>query len=147
MALENYGEGASNRELGAKARIVGVLPLVHLKHPIFGNSLVSIPFFDMGGILANDEEAEISLLFRALVLAGKLKADRIELRQAQEGLENSLGSLGYRAQEPTNSSNPTNSITFTARSNKVRMVLNLPESSALLMDSFKAKLRSQIKSH
>jgi len=34
---------------------------------------------------------------------------------------------------------------FQTRSHKVRMLLNLPESSEILMKSFKAKLRSQIK--
>ena len=33
------------------SNVVGILPLVHMRHFIFGNKLVSIPFFDMGGIL------------------------------------------------------------------------------------------------
>ncbi len=48
-----------------KYQLVGILPLVHLKHFIFGNSLISIPFFDMGGILEDDEEAEKALLSEA----------------------------------------------------------------------------------
>jgi len=38
-----------------------------------------------------------------------------------------------------------NPINFATRSHKVRMLLDLPESSEALMQSFKAKLRSQIK--
>ena len=34
---------------GPPEKIVGVLPLVRLKHALFGNSLVSLPFVDGGG--------------------------------------------------------------------------------------------------
>jgi hypothetical protein len=43
-------------------RTIGVLPLIHLKSVIFGNSLVSLPFVDGGGVLADDREAEETLL-------------------------------------------------------------------------------------
>ena len=60
--------------------VVGILPLVHLKHFLFGNSLVSVPFFDMGGILADNEGIEKSLLNEAVKLGQKLKVKTIELR-------------------------------------------------------------------
>lgn len=163
---EEVHEASDKSRDSAGPSVVGILPLVHLKHPLFGNSLVSIPFFDMGGILADDKDTEETLLSAAVVLGRRLKIDTIELRQTQGGLDSSLSPLGYCAQEPpkpnnsTNSTNsknprnssnpinpinPTNPITCTTRSHKVRMVLRLPESSALLMDTFKAKLRSQIK--
>lgn len=108
--------------------IRGVLPLVHVKHFLFGNTLVSIPFFDIGGVLADDQEAESALLEGALTLAAKLKAATLELR--------SLAPLAGRI-------NPGWAVK--TRTHKVRMLLDLPESAEALMGSFKSKLRSQIK--
>ena len=52
---------AASERIGEEGRcsaesIVGVLPLIHLKHAFFGNCLVSLPFFDAGGILADCRE-------------------------------------------------------------------------------------------
>ena len=115
--------------------IIGLLPMVHLKHVLFGNTLISMPFFDLGGILADDEKTEQALLNHAIRLGKKMKASTIELRHAQP-----LSCLNS-----TNSINPTNPASVATRSNKVRMLLNLPNSSDYLMKSFKSKLRSQIK--
>jgi len=112
--------------------VIGILPLVHIKHFLFGNSLISIPFFDLGGILADNDEVEKALLTEAVQLAQKLKAKNIELRHTQP-----LSCLREL--------NPTNPITIVTKSHKVRMLLDLPESSEELMKSFKSKLRSQIK--
>ncbi len=105
--------------------VAGVLPLVHLKHFIFGNNLISIPFFDIGGICADDEETEKALLSEAVLLGKRVNAECIELRHAEAGNLPIPDSL--------------------TRSHKVRMLLDLPESSDILMNSFKAKLRSQIR--
>jgi hypothetical protein len=59
---------------------VGILPLVHLKHFLFGSNLISLPFFDMGGILADNEEIERALLSKAVRIGQDLKADHLELR-------------------------------------------------------------------
>lgn len=114
-----------------KNALTGILPLTHLKHFIFGNSLISIPFFDMGGILADNEETEKALLAEAIKLGSSLKADTIEFRQphAHPCLEATL----------------LNSVSCTSKTHKARMLLELPESSEILMKSFKSKLRSQIK--
>jgi len=124
--------------------LVGLLPLVHLKHFLFGNNLISMPFFDLGGILANDEEVEQALLLYAIKLGRQLKAATIELRHAQPfsclNLTNPIN--------PTNSSNPMNpinSVPVVTRSHKVRMLLDLPDSPDKLMNSFKSKLRSQVR--
>jgi len=125
----------------AAVKTVGILPLVHLKHFIFGDSLISIPFFDFGGILANDERIERLLLSEAMRLGQKLKVDTIELRQGEH-----LSWLNPHSFEHLthNLSLPDNSCHLQVRSHKVRMLLNLPESPHLLMNSFKSKLRSQI---
>ncbi|QTA79099.1 FemAB family PEP-CTERM system-associated protein [Desulfonema limicola] len=109
----------------------GILPLVHLKHFIFGNKLISMPFFDLGGILADDEKAEKVLIDKAVTLARHLNVDQVELRHITPlSIDSGLQEYQYRLQTV---------------SSKVRMLLKLPNCSETLMNSFKAKLRSQIK--
>ena len=128
--------------------VTGILPLVHLKQFLFGNSLTSIPFFDIGGILANDTKTEQALLYKAIELAHKLKVDNIELRHI-EPLHWLDESSKLKAQSSKGSASNCElsamNWVFQTRSHKVRMLLQLPESSEVLMKSFKAKLRSQIK--
>jgi len=118
--------------------ILGILPLVHLKHFLFGNSLISIPFFDMGGILGDDVPTEKVLLQEAIKIGEKLKVDNIELRHTEP-------LPWFNDFNPISPNNSTNPITTVTKSHKVRMLLELPESSDILMKSFKSKLRSQIK--
>jgi serine/alanine adding enzyme len=121
--------------------IVGILPLTHLKHFLFGNSLISVPYFDLGGILADDENTGRILLGEALKLGKELKVENIELRHIEplKWLEHSSkqtdAAMSY---EPS-------TVSFVTRSHKVRMLLELPASSEELMKSFSSKLRSQIK--
>ncbi|MEW6213677.1 MAG: GNAT family N-acetyltransferase [Nitrospirota bacterium] len=122
-------------------KTVGILPLVHLKHFIFGDSLISIPFFDLGGILANDEYVERLLVSEAMRLGQKLKVDTIELRQGEPLSWLNLTSFDQLAY---NLHLAASNCSFQVRSHKVRMILDLPESSDLLMKSFKSKLRSQV---
>jgi FemAB-related protein (PEP-CTERM system-associated) len=62
--------------------ISGVLPLVHMKSRLFGNFLVSMPFFSYGGVLASSAEASESLLARAAEIGRELGVSHIELRQS-----------------------------------------------------------------
>jgi len=119
------------------AKLVGLLPLVHIKHFLFGNSLISMPFFDMGGILADNEETELTLLKGAIKLAKKLGANSIELRQINpiNSLESQIQDLEFRIKN----------FSTATYSHKVRMLVDLPDSSKALFDSFKSKLRNQIK--
>jgi FemAB-related protein (PEP-CTERM system-associated) len=68
-------------------RTRGVLPLVEMKSSLFGHFLVSLPFLDYGGILADAPEYEMALASAAVRLASKRGAHHIELRQpfAAEG--------------------------------------------------------------
>ena len=45
--------------------IIGVLPLVHIKNYFFGNRLFSMPYADLGGLLADSPSAEQALLQEA----------------------------------------------------------------------------------
>jgi FemAB-related protein (PEP-CTERM system-associated) len=133
-ALEGRGEGGNPAE-----SILGILPLVHLKHAIFGNCLLSLPFFDGGGILADSRAAEECLLAEAITLGQNAGVETIELRH--ERLLESCEDTNISALCQRNSGKP---LQVATKSNKVRMLLNLPESSEKLVKSFKSKLRSQI---
>ena len=119
-------------------RAVGVLPLVNLNYVIFGNHLISLPFLDGGGILADTVAVEKSLLSEAIRLGRKINASSIELRHQQplacwDEIDTlCLQQLGVQ-------------LPSTTRTHKVRMVLKLPETAEMLMPSFKSKLRSQIR--
>jgi FemAB-related protein (PEP-CTERM system-associated) len=114
-------------------RPVGILPLVHIRHVVFGNNLVSLPFFDFGGFLYDDVSVKSALLKEALGIASRVGADRIEVRY-RSNLHQAL-----RETKPEDDALPS-----LTRSHKVRMVMELPGSSQSLMKSFKSKLRSQI---
>ena len=157
LSVKSYELSANSYELKSN-HVVGIFPLVHLKHFFFGNSLISIPFFDLGGILADDEETEKALLSEAIKLARDLKAEKIELRHIEplswlahssqltaNGKKDIPISYELSLPRETRSMFHWGTIGCFTRSHKVRMLLNLPESSEILMKSFKAKLRSQIK--
>jgi FemAB-related protein (PEP-CTERM system-associated) len=61
--------------------IRGVLPLTSMRSRLFGNFLVSIPFFTYGGVIAATEESRNALLCSAVQLAKNIGANHIELRQ------------------------------------------------------------------
>lgn len=61
-------------------KIVGVLPLVHVKSLLFGNSLVSTPFCVYGGVIAENDEARKALEEAAIEKAKALGVDHLEMR-------------------------------------------------------------------
>lgn len=119
--------------------IAGILPLVHLKHFLFGSNLVSMPYFDMAGVLADDAVLEKSLISEAVRIAIRLNADAIELRNAIDSVLDVEG-LSFLPDHHINAH-----CSLVNRSHKTRMILELPESSERLWKSFKSKLRSQIR--
>jgi FemAB-related protein (PEP-CTERM system-associated) len=116
-----------------------LLQLAHLKSRLFGNSLISIPYFDFGGLLAKSEAAEKALVSEAVNLAERLTASQIELRHTEPvaWLESASGHSPIFQKR--------NGWVSFSKKHKVRMLLDLPDSSETLMKSFPAKLRSQIK--
>ncbi len=104
----------------------GVLPLFYIRwpFPVFPKKIVSLPFLDAAGILAQDEEIAGLLLNKAFSIASSLKS-LLEIRQT-EPISISKSSLNLV-------------------NKRVCLVLELPDSSQQLMRSFKSKLRSQIK--
>jgi serine/alanine adding enzyme len=142
----DYQLSAMNYELDSHRNpIAGILPLFHLKHFLFGNSLVSIPFFDMAGILTNDEGVEKALISEAVNLGNRLGVDQIELRQSAP-LSCFAGKLPMNSQLATHNLDlSAENVTIRSYSSKARMLLPLPDSPEKLMKSFKSKLRSQVK--
>ncbi|SRR5579875_559115 len=61
-------------------RIEGVLPLVHIRHPFFGNFLSSTAFCVYGGPAAVTSAARELLNIRAQKLAAQLDVDHLEYR-------------------------------------------------------------------
>ncbi len=79
---ETYGHAPYYLAATAGGRMEGVLPLVFVKSRLFGDSLVSMPFFSYGGVLARSESAHQALIAKGMDLAQDLSARNIELRQA-----------------------------------------------------------------
>jgi FemAB-related protein (PEP-CTERM system-associated) len=61
-------------------RIVGVLPLTHLKSRLFGDAIISVAFGVYGGILAEDGAAASALVEAGAELGRRLDVHRVELR-------------------------------------------------------------------
>ena len=115
--------------------LVGILPLVHINHFLFGNNLFSLPFVDLGGILADSADVEQALLYRATEIAHEHNIPSVEFRQTYF-LTGAGKTSAAGFQWNKNSSQ---------QAEKVRMLLELPDSSEELMASFRSKLRSQIR--
>ncbi len=107
--------------LDANDNVVGVLPLVRLKSCLFGDYLISVPFFNYGGALAATAKIETALMQRAEQLAQTLGVSHIEFRDTVE-------------REP-----------WPKRTDKVAMLLRLPQSVEELDKQIGSKLRAQIK--
>jgi serine/alanine adding enzyme len=102
--------------------VVGILPLVHLKSLLFGNYMVSMPYFNYGGAIATDNVIESKMMERAVEIASQLGAEHIEFRDS----------------DPRDDPWPL-------RKDKVNMILDLPETAELLGKAIGAKKRSQIR--
>jgi FemAB-related protein (PEP-CTERM system-associated) len=62
------------------SELVGILPLIHVRSPLFGNALISMAFGTYGGIAARDDEAARALADDAALLGESLAVDFVELR-------------------------------------------------------------------
>lgn len=123
QAVLHKAFGHTSHHLVAKRneRVVGVLPLVQLKSALFGNFMVSMPFLNYGGVLANDDAVRTELLDQAVTLAKALACSHLELRET------------------------TPSHSWPMRTDKVSMWLPLPATQDALWTQIGSKLRAQIK--
>jgi FemAB-related protein (PEP-CTERM system-associated) len=108
--------------LDGQGVVRGVLPLVLLASRLFGRFLVSMPFFNYGGVEADEQSVREKLLEAAAQEACALDATHVELRQAQ-----------------------ALAISWPRQDHKVSMRLSLPNDFQELWKSFPSKLRSQIR--
>ncbi len=101
-------------------RVQGILPLVRLKSLFFGHFMVSLPFFNSGGICADRSEVRDRLFQEAAHIARQEGAEHVELRHSYpvEGLQ--------------------------AKTAKVSMRLSLTQDPEKLWNVFPSKLRSQV---
>jgi len=109
-------------------QVAGVLPLIYLKPPLIAGQFVSLPYCDIGDIVASEENIKEKLILEAISLARSAKARYIEIRRQVNS--SSFGNAG---------------LPVSVQSHKVRMIMQLPESSEMLWNNFRSKLRSQIR--
>lgn len=105
-----------------KNEINGILPVVQLKSALFGNFIVSVPYFNYGGAIAKDKNIAATLMQEAGKFAQLKSASHVEFRD----IEKHEGSWGLRE-------------------DKVVMLLDLPEDSETLWKNIGTKVRAQVK--
>ena len=105
----------------AKHNIDGILPFVQLKSLLFGNFMVSLPYFNYGGVCAERIETMQELLNHAIQIAKGRGVTHLEMRHTRHMDER-----------------------LPVRTTKVAMHLTLPKDPNDLWKSFPAKLRTQV---
>ena len=103
-------------------RIQGVLPLVRLKSRIFGDFMVSLPFVNYCGSLANDPAVEVLLTQHACELADELGVSHVEFRDR-------------KAREPG----------WAVRTDKIEMILELRETTEEQWKRLRGTVRNRIR--
>lgn len=117
--------GHSTRYLAAtnsNNEICGILPFVQMKSRLFGSFLVSLPFFNYGGLLISDDSAGAMLLNASRRMLAGSGVDHIELRHLKMCTD----------------------VTAT-KQNKVTMILDLKNNDEDHWNSLDAKVRNQIR--
>jgi FemAB-related protein (PEP-CTERM system-associated) len=111
-------------EATENGQTVGVLPLAFVRSLLFGRFLVSLPWLNMGGVVATDDEISRRLLDHAVELSDRLHVRYLELRH-----ERYVGHPKLTAKQ----------------THKVHMRLRLPDFPGPLWESFPAKVRNQVR--
>lgn len=102
----------------------GFLPLAFVNTMLFGRFLVSLPYLNSNGVIADSPEVQSALINRAVELADELNVNHLELRHEKP--------IEHKAINGSMAS-------------KVHMRMALPESSEQLWKNFSSKLRNQIR--
>lgn len=105
----------------SEGEVTGILPSVHIKSKIFGNYIVSMPYFNYGGALADSPAIETSLMKCLTNRATELGATHIEFRDThhREG--------------------------WLQKTEKASLTLKLPKNGDSLWADIGSKVRAQIK--
>lgn len=102
--------------------IRGVLPLVFMRSTLFGKFFVSLPFFNYGGLLVDNDRVADLLLNEAQCLVRKYNGEYLELRHVEYKKEG-----------------------LACKEHKVTMILDLSPDSDSQWQAFNPKLRNQIR--
>jgi len=132
LVAEAKPADASPRASAGSSRVTGYLPLALVRSALFGRFLVSLPYLNRAGLVAADDATARALLAEAMKLADRHNVQYLELRHAKPADASPRASAG--------------SPLFThEKSDKVRMVLDLPADEAALSKAVGAKVRNQVK--
>ncbi len=105
-----------------RERVTGCLPLIELRSRLFGHFLVSMPFFNYGGAVADSVEIEERLMQEGSRVADETGASHVEFRDTlQRGRS------------------------WGVRQDKVAMHLALPETPDALWKQLGSKVRAQVR--
>jgi serine/alanine adding enzyme len=108
----------------AAGRVTGYLPLAFVNSLLFGRYLVSLPYLNSGGAVADDAATRQRLIDRAVELADQLRVRHLELRHEQ----------------------PVEHAALTERlTSKVHMRLALPSFPGPLWEGLPSKVRNQVR--
>jgi FemAB-related protein (PEP-CTERM system-associated) len=119
---ETYGHPTYYLAAFEGERICGILPLVGMKSRVFGHFVVSLPFFNYGGLVADSSEAKCALLEHAAIVAREVGARHIELRQGG-----------------------ASDMEWQSTAAKVAMIVPLPRSVEELRAGLSSRLRNKVK--
>lgn len=119
---DTYGHRPHYLSAYSDQRMSGVLPLFAVSVWGAGRCFVSTPFLDCGGPLADSDAAREALLGAALEMRATSSAPYLEIRSLAAG----------------------NSATA-VRTDKAKLVLDLPASEAALWQQLDAKVRNQVR--
>lgn len=108
--------------LDHKGQIRGALPVVQQKSRLFGNFMVSLPYFNYGGVLADNRAFAQALIDRADQWRKECGAAHIELRHTSDEFSE-----------------------LPKRTEKITWWLPLPKDPTELWNSFQPKVRAQVR--
>lgn len=117
-----FGHDSSYLAASQDGKIIGALPLVHLKSLLFGRLLISLPFANYAGLVASDEQAARRLVERAAEIGRTFGAKYVEMRNVSAHLPE-----------------------LPSRHHKVGARLALPDSSERLFAQIDRKVRNLIR--
>jgi FemAB-related protein (PEP-CTERM system-associated) len=120
LIAEVFGYEPVYRVARRDGRICGALPAYVVRSALLGPHIISVPFLNSGGICATDDEARLALTNDALALTRLYRARHFELRSAYP---------------------PPDGVS--AREHKVRIVLDLPETTDQLWGSLRSEIRNR----
>jgi len=126
----------AEKSINDTEEIVGVFPLIVFSSPLGKPTLCALPFCDIGGILANNDEIYALLLNESKKIALNYQAKSIEVRESV---------INSTKKSITEKSITEKSITEKLTTEKVSMIMSLPSDAETLFSNFKSKLRSQIR--